>query len=128
MLYMACRQAGVIRWEHDEGMARVLKFCTLGMSLAGTWSTGRWPIGSGNVTVGWTRSRWSWSSAGIEYESVRTASTPVSPCLKMEKSALKSSLALLTGSSTDNQSPEGEIVSAVIPLSFNQALTALMLS
>ena len=56
------------------------------------------------------------------------ASTPVSPCLKTEKSALKSSLALLTGSSTDSRSPEGEIVSAAIPFSFNQALTVLTLS
>ena len=85
-------------------------------------------MGLGKVTVGWTRSRWPWSSAGIEYERVRTASIPVSSCLKTEKSASNNLLALLTGTSNESQSPEGEIVSAAIPFSFNQALTASTLS
>ena len=88
--------------EHDASAARAVALDF----LSGVENTGRWLYGFGNlhaprrqirqsqrplapqpnkrqetnVTVGWTRSRWPWSSAGIEYESVRTASSPVSLC------------------------------------------------
>lgn len=59
---------------------------------------------------------------------MRIASTPVSSCLNTEKSASKSSFALLTGTSNPSQSPAGEIAFAVMPFSASQALTASTLS
>lgn len=67
------------------------------------------------MIVGCTRSKWPWSSVGIEYASVRTICLPVSECSNVWKLAAKMSFAWLTGMVNASQSPAGEMVCAVMP-------------
>ena len=70
-----------------------------GLNISGTY-----------VIVGWTRSRWPWSSVGIEYARVRTDCWPVSECSKTWKSASNISFACITLTENANQSPAREMV------------------
>lgn len=60
----------------------------------------------------------------MEYESVRILCCPLALCVKMEKSASKSSFALLTGTSSVSQSPAEVSGTALRPFSLNHSLTA----
>ena len=73
------------------------------------------------MTVGWTRSRWPWSSAGIEYESVRTTEAPVCVSVKMVKFASKSALACFTLVVKLIQSPAGDVWVGVMLFFANQS-------
>lgn len=62
-----------------------------------------------HATVGWTRLIWLCRDAGTEYSRVRTVDCPVVSCVKVEKSALKRSLAWETVMLTECQSPAAEM-------------------
>lgn len=74
--------------------------------------------------VGCTTSKWPCSDEGMEYESVRMVSSPLTTCLKTENSASNISFALLTGTEKPSQSPDGESLVAFTPCDFKKALTA----
>ena len=73
--------------------------------------------------VGWIRSTCSVKSTGIEYCKVLMVCLPVASWVKREKFAPSMPLALLTGTSTDSQSPAGDNGVAESPLSLSHAFT-----